>query len=109
MWYNRGIVGQVRILGIVYGRGRETERNRHHDTEGATPTFHGYIRKVKLFPHGWGSDLITGCTARLQALSMVPTTVDLPILVKVDQVNQKLVADGAYKAGWMPADAVAST
>lgn len=54
-------------------------------------------------------DLITGCTARLQALSMVPATVDLPILVKVDQVNQKLIADGAYKAWWMPADAMAST
>jgi len=40
---------------------------------------------------------------------MVPATVDLPILVKVDQVNQKLIADCAYKAWWMPADAMAST
>ena len=58
---------------------------------------------------GRGSNLITGCTAWLQALCMVPATVDLPILVKVDEVNQKLIADGAYEAGWMPADAMAST
>ena len=60
-------------------------------------------------PHRAGSDLVTGCTAWLQALCMVPATVDLPILVKVDQIHQELVADGAYKAGWVPADTVAGT
>lgn len=56
-----------------------------------------------------GPDLVTGCTAWLQALSMVPTTVDLPVLIEVDQVNQKLIADCADEAGRVPADAMAST
>lgn len=57
---------------------------------------------------GASSDLVTGCAARLQALCVVPATVDLPILVKVDQIHQELVADSADKAGWVPADTVAS-
>ena len=58
---------------------------------------------------GASSDLVAGCAARLQALRVVPATVDLPILVKVDQIHQELVADSADKAGWVPADTVAST
>lgn len=56
---------------------------------------------------GASSDLVAGCAAWLQALCMVPATVDLPILVKVDQIYQELIADGANKAGWVPADTVA--
>lgn len=55
------------------------------------------------------SDLITGCAARLQALGVVPATVYLPILVKVDQIHQQLVADGADEARRVPANAVAGT
>lgn len=53
------------------------------------------------------TDLVTSRTARLQALGVVPAAVDLPILVEVDQVHQELIADGAYEAGWVPADPVA--
>lgn len=55
------------------------------------------------------SDLVAGCAARLQALRVVPATVYLPILVKVDQIHQELVADSADKAGWVPADTVSGT
>lgn len=53
------------------------------------------------------TDLVTGCTARLQALGVVPAAVDLAVLVEVDQVHQELVADGAYEAGGVPANPVA--
>lgn len=59
-------------------------------------------------PAGVCSNLIAGCTARLQALSMVPATVYLPILVKVDQIHQELIADSAYEARRVPANAMAS-
>lgn len=52
------------------------------------------------------SYLIACGAAGLEALGMVPATVDLPILVEVDQVDQQLVADTADEAGRMPADAV---
>lgn len=60
----------------------------------------------------WGpqaacSDLVAGCAARLQALGVVPATVYLPILVKVDQIHQQLVADSADEAGRVPAHTVA--
>lgn len=58
-------------------------------------------------PHGECTDLITGCAAWLQALSMVPATVYLPILVEVDQIHQELIADSTYEAGWVPANTVA--
>ena len=58
-------------------------------------------------PQAARSDLIAGCAARLQALGVVPATVDLPILVKVDQIHQQLVADGAYEARRVPANPVA--
>lgn len=35
---------------------------------------------------------------------MVPAAVDLPILVKVDQVDQQLIADAADEAGRVPAN-----
>lgn len=60
-------------------------------------------------PQGVCSDLVAGCAARLQALRVVPATVYLPILVKVDQIHQELVADSAYKARWVPANAVAGS
>lgn len=52
------------------------------------------------------SYLIACGAAGLEALGVVPATVDLPILVEVDQVDQQLVADTADEAGRMPADAV---
>lgn len=52
------------------------------------------------------SYLIARSTAGLEALGVVPATVDLPILVEVDQVDQQLVADTADEAGRVPADAV---
>jgi hypothetical protein len=39
---------------------------------------------------------------------MVPAAVDLAVLVKVDQIHQQLIADSAYEAGWVPANAMAS-
>lgn len=56
--------------------------------------------------HVMGIYLITGCAARLEPLSVVPATVDLPILVEVDEVHQELVAHAAHEAGWMPTHAV---
>lgn len=50
--------------------------------------------------------LITGGAAWLQSLCMVPATVDLPVLVEVDEVHQELVAYAAHKAGWVPAHAM---
>lgn len=50
------------------------------------------------------SYLIACGAAGLEALSVVPATVDLPILVEVDQVDQQLVADTADEAGRVPAD-----
>lgn len=49
--------------------------------------------------------LITGCTSRLDLLSVMPTTVHLAILtvVEVDQVNKQFVAVGAREAGRVPA------
>lgn len=57
---------------------------------------------------GRGSDLVAGRAAWLQAFRVMPATVDLPVLVKVDQIYQELIADGAYEAGRVPADAMAS-
>lgn len=53
-----------------------------------------------------GIYLITGSAARLQPLGVVPTAVDLPVLVEVDEVHQELVAHAAHKAGWMPTHGV---
>lgn len=50
--------------------------------------------------------LIACGAAGLEALGVVPATVDLPILVEVDQVNQQLIADTADEAGRVPADAM---
>lgn len=52
------------------------------------------------------SYLIAGSAAGLEALGVVPATVDLPILVEVDEVNQQLIADTADEAGRVPADAM---
>lgn len=38
---------------------------------------------------------------------MVSATINLPLLIKVDQINQQLITDRAYEAGWVPANAVA--
>ena len=57
--------------------------------------------------HVLGIYLITGGAARLQPLCVVPATVDLPILVEVNEVHQELVAHAAHKAGRMPAHAMA--
>lgn len=60
-------------------------------------------------PHRVRADLVTGCTARLEALGVVPATVYLPVLVKVDQVHQEFIADSAYEAWRVPANTMAST
>lgn len=50
--------------------------------------------------------LIAGGAAGLQPLSVVPSAVDLPILVEVDEVHQQLLAHAADEAGGVPAHAV---
>lgn len=56
--------------------------------------------------HVSGLYLVTGGAAWLQPLCMVPPTVDLPFLVKVDEVYQELIAHTAHKAGRVPTHAV---
>lgn len=56
-----------------------------------------------------GSHLIARCAPGLEALGVVPATVDLAVLVEVDQVDQQLVADAADEAGRVPANAVPSS
>lgn len=56
-----------------------------------------------------GSYLIARCTPRLEALGMVPATVNLAILVEVDQIDQQFIADAADEARRVPADAVPSS
>lgn len=46
--------------------------------------------------------LITGGTPGLHTLSMMPSTVQPPILPEVDQVHQEFLTGGADEAGWMP-------
>lgn len=48
--------------------------------------------------------LITSCTARLNLLSMVSTTVHLPIsiVIEVDEVNEEFATLGASEAGRVP-------
>lgn len=46
--------------------------------------------------------LITRRTPRFQKLCMMSTAVDLAIVVKIDEVHQKLIAGGASKACRMP-------
>lgn len=50
--------------------------------------------------------LVAGGAARLQPLGMMPSAVDLSILVKVDEVHQELAAHAAHEAGGMPTHAV---
>lgn len=54
-----------------------------------------------------GVYLIAGGAARLQTLSVVPAAVDLPVLVKVDEVHQELVAHAAHEAGGVPTHGMA--
>lgn len=67
--------------------------------------------KMCLLIHGCavhlsGAYLVAGGAARLQPLRVVAPTVDLPILVKVDEVYQELTAHAAHKAGGVPTHAV---
>jgi len=75
----------------------------------AAKVFHVPVPSLSFCAFVCKDDLITGCAARLQALGVVPATVYLPILVKVDQIHQQLVADGADEARRVPANAVAGT
>lgn len=50
--------------------------------------------------------LIAGLAARLEPLSMVPATVDLSVLVEVDQIDQQLAAGGALETLRVPAAAM---
>lgn len=54
------------------------------------------------------SHLIAGGAAWLQSLGVMPAAVDLPVLVKVDEVHQELVAQAAHEAGRVPTHAVTS-
>lgn len=53
-----------------------------------------------------GSYLIARCTPGLEALGMMPTTVNLAVLVEVDQIDQQFIADAADEARRVPANAV---
>jgi len=50
-----------------------------------------------------GSHLVAGRASRLEQLRVVPATVDLPVLVEVDEIHQQLAAGGAGEAGRVPA------
>lgn len=50
--------------------------------------------------------LVTGLTAGLQSLSVVPAAVDLSVLVEVDQINQQLAAGDALETLRVPTTAV---
>lgn len=52
------------------------------------------------------SHLVTGLAARLQPLGVVPSTVDLSVLVEVDEVHQQLGAGGALETLGVPTAAV---
>lgn len=56
--------------------------------------------------HVLDTHLVAGGAAGLQPLCMVPPTVDLPILVEVDEVHQELIAHTAHEAGRVPTHAV---
>lgn len=47
-------------------------------------------------------DLITGRTAGFKQLRVMPSTVDLPFVIKVDKVHKKLAAGGTGEAGRVP-------
>lgn len=49
-----------------------------------------------------GTHLVAGGTAGSEELGVVPTAVDPPILLEVDEVHQGLVAEVAGEAGRMP-------
>lgn len=50
--------------------------------------------------------LVTSGAARLESLGVVPAAVDLPLLVKVDEVHQELAAHAAHEARRVPAQGV---
>lgn len=54
----------------------------------------------------WNSHLIAGLAAGLESLSVVPATVDLSVLVEVDQIHQQLTAGGTLETLWVPTAAV---
>lgn len=49
------------------------------------------------------NDLIAGCTAWLENLRMMTTAKQLAVLMKVNQIDQKLRTDAALEAARMPA------
>jgi len=49
------------------------------------------------------SYLIAGGAAWLEELGVVPSTVDLPVVVEVDQIHQHFAARGAGEARGVPA------
>lgn len=58
-------------------------------------------RKVKGSPLP-GTHLVAGGTAGSEELGVVPAAVDPPILLEVDEVHQRLVAEVAGEAGRVP-------
>ena len=47
--------------------------------------------------------LVAGGASRLDGFCVVPAAVELPLLVKVDEIDEQLLADGAREAVGMPA------
>lgn len=50
--------------------------------------------------------LVTGLAAGLQPFGVVPATVDLPVLVEIDQINQQLAAGDTLETLRVPAASV---
>ena len=47
--------------------------------------------------------LVARWAPRLQSLSMMPSTVQLPLSIEVDEIYQQLLTDATREAGRMPA------
>jgi len=54
-------------------------------------------------------ELIASGAARLERLGVMPTAIEAPVPVKVDQVHEEFPADGAGKAARMPSTIWAGT
>lgn len=65
---------------------------------------------MRVYQTGWGSwwdsHLIAGLAAGLEPLGVVPATVDLSVLVEVDQIDQQLTAGGTLETLRVPAAAL---
>ena len=48
------------------------------------------------------TNLIARRASGLDSLGVMPSAEELPVLVEIDEVHQKLFADVAHKTPWMP-------